>query len=96
MAKHGKLGALDRWQRRELKGADTLIQAMCKHIQIAPLKNGCIACRVGDPNGANLTFTIKQDIVLSAAEAGFKYAEELKQKEASDAGSQASPQPAGG
>lgn len=93
MGKHGKQGSLTRWQDRELKGINKAIQLLAKKIQIVPLKNGCIMCLLGDAQSGNIHFMIEQKIVFDAAEAGIKFAEELKQKAITDAGAEASTQP---
>lgn len=104
MGKHGKQGSLDRWQKRFLIGQNVAIQRLAKEIKILPLKTGQIAIMLGDEKNGNIQFVIDTKIVLDAAEAGVKFAEELQNHSKNGAGAteivervkEASTQPIGG
>lgn len=78
MAIHGKLGAL--FRKTKLKTVTQTIQSLSQKIQAMALKNGQILCRLSNEAGA-IEFAIPAETVLQAAEAGVKYAEELKAKD---------------
>lgn len=77
----GKLKFKDRWAERARKGANDSLKFLSENIQTVPCKNGSIVCVLGTANQGSIQFIIEPKIVLDAAEAGIKFAEELKLKE---------------
>lgn len=80
----GKQATLNRWQQRELKGINKAIKLLADMIRVVPLKDGRLAVMLGNPKEGNIQFFIDAPLVFEAAQAGLKFAEELK--EAAEAG----------
>lgn len=84
MGTHGKLGSLTRKARQ--KGAQETIQQLSQKIQAVALKDGSILCRLTDVKFGTIDFRVEQTVVLTAAEAGMKFAKEIKKHYQNGAG----------